>query len=64
MSQEPTEPHRSTVNSDIEEYFREVAAAWGDMTRFAQINQKYALEMRFESVPDLCQRFGLTFPAL
>lgn len=21
-------------------------------------------EMRFESVPDLCQRFGLTFPAL
>ena len=48
----------------FEEYFREVAAAWGDMARFADINQKYALEMRFESVPDLCQRFGLTFPAL
>jgi hypothetical protein len=36
----------------------------GDMTQFTQINQKYALEMRFESVPDWCQRFGLTFPAL
>jgi hypothetical protein len=25
---------------------------------------KSTLEMRCESVPDLCQRFGLTFPAL
>ena len=47
----------------FEEYFREVAAAWGDMARFADINRKYALEMRLESVPDLCRRFGLTFPA-
>jgi hypothetical protein len=30
----------------------------------AQINEKYALDMRFDSVPDLCRRFGLTFPAL
>lgn len=36
----------------------------GDMTQFTHINQKYALEMRLESVPDLCRRFGLTFPAL
>lgn len=48
----------------FENFFREVAAAWGDMERFAQINQKYSLEMNFESVPDLCQRFGLTFPQL
>ena len=48
----------------FENYFREVADAWGDMTQFAHINQKYALEMRLESVPDLCRRFGLTFPAL
>ena len=48
----------------FENYFREVAEAWGDMPTFTHINQKYALEMRFESVPDLCQRFGLTFPAL
>jgi hypothetical protein len=48
----------------FEDYFREVAAAWGDTAKFAQINEKYALEMRFDSVPDVCQRFGLTFPAL
>ena len=45
-------------------YFREVAEAWGDVERFAAINAKYNLEMNFESVPDLCRRFGLTFPEL
>ena len=35
----------------FENYFREVAQAWGDVARFAQINRKYALEMDFESVP-------------
>jgi mannose-6-phosphate isomerase-like protein (cupin superfamily) len=48
----------------FENYFREVAAAWGDMTAFAGINLKYSLEMRFDSVPDLCRRFGVTFPAV
>jgi mannose-6-phosphate isomerase-like protein (cupin superfamily) len=48
----------------FEEYFREVAAAWGDVASFARINQKYALDMQFESVPELCRRFGLTFPVL
>lgn len=48
----------------FENYFREVAAAWGDVERFAEINEKYELEMDFESVPDLCERFGLTFPEL
>ena len=48
----------------FENYFREVAAAWGDLERFAQINAKYSLEMDFNSVPNLCERFGLTFPAL
>jgi mannose-6-phosphate isomerase-like protein (cupin superfamily) len=43
----------------FEDYFREVAAAWGDMAAFARLNEKYALEMDFESVPGLCQRFGL-----
>ena len=37
---------------------------WGDMAKCAHINQRYALEMRFESAPDLSERFGLTFPAL
>jgi mannose-6-phosphate isomerase-like protein (cupin superfamily) len=48
----------------FEEYFREVAAHWGNVAAFAAINEKYALEMRFDSVPGLCQRFGLTFPNL
>lgn len=48
----------------FEDYFREVAAAWSDVAAFAAINGKYALEMRFDSVPDLCRRFHLTFPEL
>lgn len=48
----------------FENYFREVAAAWGDVNAFAAINTKYALDMRFDSVPGLCERFGLTFPSL
>lgn len=48
----------------FENYFREVAAAWGDLAAFARINDKYRLEMKFESVPELCARFGVTFPGL
>jgi mannose-6-phosphate isomerase-like protein (cupin superfamily) len=48
----------------FETYFREVAAAWGDPAAFARINARYALEMQFDSVPELCHRFGLTFPEL
>jgi mannose-6-phosphate isomerase-like protein (cupin superfamily) len=48
----------------FENFFREVADAWGDLEAFARINEKYSLEMDFESVPGLCERFGLTFPEL
>lgn len=48
----------------FEQYFREVAAAWRDLAKFAAINRKYALEMDFESVPWLCQQFGVTFPQM
>lgn len=48
----------------FEQYFREVAAAWGDLDAFAAINDRYDLEMDFQSVPELCERFGLTFPKL
>ena len=48
----------------FEDYFREVAAAWGDVAAFAAINDKYALDMRMDSVASLCERFGLTFPQL
>jgi mannose-6-phosphate isomerase-like protein (cupin superfamily) len=48
----------------FEDYFREVAAAWGDVEAFARISAKYSLDVDFESVPGLCERFGLTFPEL
>ncbi|HLV01410.1 MAG TPA: cupin domain-containing protein [Acidobacteriota bacterium] len=48
----------------FENYFREVAAAWGDLEKFAEINRKYSLDMNFDSVPELCRRFNLTFPEL
>lgn len=48
----------------FENYFREVAAAWCELNKFAEINKKYSLDMDFESVPKLCERFGLTFPEL
>ena len=48
----------------FESYFREVAGAWGDAEAFGRIGEKYALDMDFDSVPDLCERFGLTFPAV
>lgn len=48
----------------FENYFREVAASWGDLNQFANINRKYSLSMDFDSVPELCRRFGLTFPNL
>lgn len=48
----------------FENYFREVAAAWGDLQRFAELNQKYNLEMDFDSVSWLCERFDLSFPPL
>jgi hypothetical protein len=28
------------------------------------VNGKYSIDMDFESVPDLCGRFGLTFPEM
>jgi oxalate decarboxylase/phosphoglucose isomerase-like protein (cupin superfamily) len=61
---EPCEIIEVIAPSGFEDYFREVAAAWGDMATFASINAKYSLDMRFDSVPSLCERFGLTFPSL
>ena len=48
----------------FEDYFREMADNWGNLEMFQKLNDKYALEMRFDSVPELCRRFDLTFPAL
>jgi mannose-6-phosphate isomerase-like protein (cupin superfamily) len=48
----------------FEEYFRDVAGSWGDLQKFAEINEKYNLLMDFDSVGSLCERFGITFPQL
>lgn len=46
----------------FENFFRDLAEAWGDMEQFEKINKKYSLEMDFESIPGLCERFGLNSP--
>ena len=35
-----------------------------NLDAFAAVNRKYELDMDFDSVPALCERFGLTFPEL
>jgi mannose-6-phosphate isomerase-like protein (cupin superfamily) len=59
---EPCEIIEIISPAGFEAYFREVAASWGDVNQFAEINRKYNLDMDFDSVPDLCKRFDLTFP--
>ncbi len=61
---EPCEIIEVISPAGFENFFREVAAAWGDLAKFAEINKKYHLDMDFDSVPELCKRFGLTFPEL
>jgi mannose-6-phosphate isomerase-like protein (cupin superfamily) len=55
----------------FENFFREIAevfeaAAGGppDPVAFAAVNERYGLEMQFDSVPELCERFGLRHPML
>jgi mannose-6-phosphate isomerase-like protein (cupin superfamily) len=53
----------------FENYFREVSVVFDegengrpDLDRFAEVNARYDLEMDFDSIGDLCDRFGLTHP--
>ena len=53
----------------FENYFRELATVFeeadggrGGLERFAAVNERYGVEMDFDSIPDLCYRFGLTHP--
>ncbi|HWT26010.1 MAG TPA: cupin domain-containing protein [Solirubrobacteraceae bacterium] len=52
----------------FEQFFAELAplAAGGapDPEVFAELCERYALDMQVESVPGLCARFGLWFPGL
>lgn len=50
---EPCEIIEVISPAGFEDYFREVAAAWGDVQRFAAINEKYGLEMDFGSAPKM-----------
>jgi len=43
----------------FEDYFRELAAIWPDRTKAGELLRKYELDMDFDSVPNLCSRFGL-----
>lgn len=46
----------------FEEYLRGVSQVWeDDEAHIAQLNEEYGLDMDFESVPEFCERFGLTF---
>jgi hypothetical protein len=44
----------------FEDYFRELRAIWPDRTKSGPLLRKYELDMDFDSVSDLCARFGLT----
>jgi len=44
----------------FENYFRELRAIWPDRNKSTPLLQKYELDMDFESVSGLCERFGLT----
>jgi hypothetical protein len=57
-------PTRGREATDRSDFGGHVPASGGDVDRFAELTSKYSLEMRFDSVPDLCRRFGVTFPTL
>jgi mannose-6-phosphate isomerase-like protein (cupin superfamily) len=43
----------------FEDYFRKLAAAWPDFSKFGEIARAHELDMDLASVPGLCERFGL-----
>ncbi len=43
----------------FEDFFREYDQALGDEERILRVCAKYSLEIRPETVPELCERFGL-----
>jgi mannose-6-phosphate isomerase-like protein (cupin superfamily) len=45
----------------FEDYFRGLAAAWPDVSKFAELARKYELDVDPGSIPGLCERFGLRF---
>jgi hypothetical protein len=44
----------------FEDFFRELTTAWGNPEQMLALGAKYDLDFDFDSVPKLCERFGLT----
>jgi mannose-6-phosphate isomerase-like protein (cupin superfamily) len=44
----------------FEDFFRELTSAWGNPEQMLALGAKYELDFDFDSVPMLCERFGLT----
>ena len=44
----------------FEDFFRELTTAWGNPEQMSALGAQYELDFDFESVPQLCERFGLT----
>jgi mannose-6-phosphate isomerase-like protein (cupin superfamily) len=58
-SDEPCEIIEVISPAGFEHYFRELAEIWPDMIKAGPLLAKYELDMKPESVPELCARFGL-----
>jgi mannose-6-phosphate isomerase-like protein (cupin superfamily) len=56
---EPCEIIEVISPAGFEDYFRELAALWPDLSSAPELLRKYELDMDPESVPRLCARFGL-----
>ncbi len=48
----------------FEDFFRELASAWGNPEQMSVLAAKYELDLDFDSVPKLCERFGLTMSSV
>jgi hypothetical protein len=58
-SDTPSEIIEVISPAGFENYFRELSAIWPDRSKAGEFLKKYELEMDFNSIPDLCARFGL-----
>jgi mannose-6-phosphate isomerase-like protein (cupin superfamily) len=45
----------------FEDFFRGLAATWPDMEKFRELTERYELDIDMNSVPGLCERFGVHF---
>lgn len=58
-SEAPCEIIEVISPAGFEDYFRELVEVWPDRAKAGELLRKYKLDMDFDSVPSLCERFGL-----